>query len=60
MGLYMPASFTIFCSSLGQFPNINDAPTLLVSVVVPAYKEEKRISRMMDEMLEYLNAAAKA
>ena len=39
---------------------ITDPASLLVSIVVPAYKEEKRISRMMDEMLAYLNSTSKA
>ena len=36
------------------FPSIYDPASVLVSVVVPAYNEEKRITTMMDEMLDYL------
>jgi hypothetical protein len=54
-----PVSHTMhLIRSRGRFPKITDAPTLLVSVVVPAYKEEKRISKMMDEMLATLRQAA--
>lgn len=50
--------FTNPDGSKGRFPVITDPASLLVSIVVPAYKEEKRISRMMDEMLAYLNHEA--
>jgi len=35
------------------FPPISAAPTLYLSIVVPAYNEEKRIFKMLDETLEY-------
>lgn len=35
-------------------PGINDAPTRDLSVVVPAYKETKRLPPMLDSTLEYL------
>jgi dolichyl-phosphate beta-glucosyltransferase len=39
------------------FPSVlRDAPSVLVSVVVPAYNEEKRIDAMMGEMLGFLKA----
>ncbi|XP_078513312.1 dolichyl-phosphate beta-glucosyltransferase isoform X1 [Lissotriton helveticus] len=36
------------------FPSIHDTPTKELSVVVPSYNEEERLSLMMDEALEYL------
>ena len=41
-------------STKEAFPSVYDPASILVSVVVPAYNEEKRITTMMDEMLEYL------
>ena len=43
-----------------RVPSVHDAPTVLVSVVVPAYNESKRIAVMMDEMLGFLRATEKA
>ena len=49
------------CRTKGKFPSLlTDAPTKLVSLVVPAYKEEKRIGVMLDEMMGFLEAKAKA
>lgn len=39
---------------LHEFPSIKDAPTRSLSVIVPAYNEEKRLPDMMDECMEYL------
>nr|CAG4649606.1 EOG090X0BIY [Scapholeberis mucronata]SVE93822.1 EOG090X0BIY [Scapholeberis mucronata] len=36
------------------FPSIEDNPTILLSVIVPAYNEEKRLPAMLDDCLEYL------
>lgn len=35
-------------------PSIDDAPTVDISLVVPAYNEELRLGIMMDETLTYL------
>lgn len=42
-----------------RFPSVYDAPSVTVSVVVPAYNEEARIDVMMNAMLEVLNKEAK-
>ncbi len=47
------------CSKKAPFPSVFDAPTRLVTVVVPAYNESARIQPMMDEMLAYLQKASK-
>lgn len=47
-------------SAKRPFPSITDAPSVLVSVVVPAYNESKRIDPMMTEMLSFLNGKSKA
>jgi dolichyl-phosphate beta-glucosyltransferase len=36
------------------FPNILDAPSLLLSVVIPAYNEEDRLPVMLKECVDYL------
>nr|CAH0110028.1 unnamed protein product [Daphnia galeata]SVE76589.1 EOG090X0BIY [Daphnia longispina] len=36
------------------FPSIEDKSTLLLSVIVPAYNEEKRLPAMLEECLHYL------
>jgi dolichyl-phosphate beta-glucosyltransferase len=41
------------------FPSIDDAPTLELSVIIPAYEEEKRLPVMLDECMEYLENNAK-
>jgi dolichyl-phosphate beta-glucosyltransferase len=41
------------------FPTIDEEPTLNLSVVVPAYKEESRLTPMMKETMEYLEAKQK-
>lgn len=47
------------CSSKEKFPTVYDPSSILVSVIVPAYNEEKRITTMMDEMLDYLRKEEK-
>nr|NP_001299709.1 dolichyl-phosphate beta-glucosyltransferase [Papilio xuthus]BAM18136.1 wollknaeuel [Papilio xuthus] len=37
-----------------KLPNINEASTLNLSVIVPAYNEEERLPPMLDETLEFL------
>lgn len=41
------------------FPSVNDDPTVYMSLVVPAYKEEERLPKMMDETMEYLEKRQK-
>ncbi|XP_035905299.1 dolichyl-phosphate beta-glucosyltransferase [Anopheles stephensi] len=38
------------------FASLEDVPTLKLSVIVPAFDEEKRLPAMLDECLEYLEA----
>jgi hypothetical protein len=45
-------------SETRRFPSISDEPSLLLSVVVPAYKESKRIGSMMKDMLAHLDKTA--
>lgn len=47
------------CSAMGRFPSLDDAATVTLSVVVPAYNEEKRIAPMLDEMIAGLQAHSK-
>ncbi|XP_058062856.1 dolichyl-phosphate beta-glucosyltransferase [Anopheles bellator] len=42
-----------------SFPSLNDEPTLQLSVIVPAFDEEKRLPVMLDECLEYLETRSK-
>ncbi|KFB47700.1 AGAP008315-PA-like protein [Anopheles sinensis] len=37
------------------FPSLADEPTLKLSVIIPAFDEEKRLPIMLDECLEYLD-----
>lgn len=41
------------------FPSISDHASVLVSVIVPAYNEEKRIDPMMLEMIDFLSTQTK-
>ncbi|XP_046461850.1 dolichyl-phosphate beta-glucosyltransferase-like [Daphnia pulex] len=41
------------------FPSIEDEPTVLLSVIVPAYNEEKRLPAMLEECLHYLEEKLK-
>lgn len=38
-----------------QFPSLSDPATVNLSVIVPAYNEELRLPKMLDECLEFLN-----
>ena len=54
---HTPHSLPAACSgTLAAFPTINAAPTLYLSVIVPAYNEEKRIpeERGIDDMIAQL------
>ena len=37
-----------------EFPSLTDAATVNLSVIVPAYNEELRLPKMLDECLEFL------
>eukprot|EP00163_Fabomonas_tropica_P026603 TRINITY_DN494_c0_g1_i5.p1 TRINITY_DN494_c0_g1~~TRINITY_DN494_c0_g1_i5.p1 ORF type:complete len:230 (-),score=45.17 TRINITY_DN494_c0_g1_i5:110-799(-) len=39
-----------------RFPHLDDPHSLYISLVVPAYNEEERMSVMLDETLEYLHS----
>lgn len=39
-----------------EFPSIDDEPSLDLSVIVPAYNEESRLPKMLDECLAFLEA----
>ena len=45
---------------MGAFPSIADDATVVLSVVVPAYKEEKRITPMLKDTLAVLKDMSKA
>ena len=42
-------------SELKEFPSIDDPGSVDLSVIVPAYNEELRLPKMLDECLEFLN-----
>lgn len=42
-----------------QFPSLDDEPTKELSVIIPAYEEEKRLPTMLDECMEYLENRTK-
>uniref|UniRef100_A0A2R5LKZ9 Dolichyl-phosphate beta-glucosyltransferase n=1 Tax=Ornithodoros turicata TaxID=34597 RepID=A0A2R5LKZ9_9ACAR len=42
------------------FPHLKDEPTIDLSVIVPAYEEEKRLPPMLDECLEHLENKQKS
>jgi hypothetical protein len=48
------------CSVTSAFPSIASAPTLDLTVVMPAYNEEDRMRAGIDEALAHLKAAAAA
>lgn len=52
------AEKTFVCPELGgkrqPFPSVMDLPSVYISLIVPAYKEEERLPRMLDETLVYL------
>jgi len=41
-------------AKLGEFPSIDDAPSIDLSVIVPAYNEEQRLPCMLEECLQFL------
>nr|CAG4637281.1 EOG090X0BIY [Ceriodaphnia reticulata]SVE73139.1 EOG090X0BIY [Ceriodaphnia reticulata] len=41
------------------FPSIDDKATVLLSVIIPAYNEEKRLPVMLEECLDYLERKLK-
>jgi len=43
-------------SGLEDFPSLDSPPTIKLSVIVPAYNEELRLPKMLDECLEFLEA----
>lgn len=43
-----------------KFPSIDDEPSVELSVIIPAYEEEKRLPVMLDECLEFLEAKLKS
>lgn len=43
-----------------DFPSIDDDPTVDLTVVIPAYEEEKRLPKMLDECMEYLENRSKS
>lgn len=43
-----------------QFPSLEDQPSVELSVIVPAFDEEKRLPVMLDECLEYLESRRKS
>ncbi|GAB6022815.1 dolichyl-phosphate beta-glucosyltransferase [Chamberlinius hualienensis] len=45
--------------STNPFPSIDERGTLTLSVIVPAYNEEKRLPPMLDECLDYLENRTK-
>lgn len=42
-----------------KFPSIKDDPTIDLSVIIPAYEEEKRLPVMLDECTEFLEQKIK-
>jgi len=45
-------------SSRVEFPSLTDSPAVYLSVIIPAYNEEKRLPFMLDEALAYLSGRA--
>jgi dolichyl-phosphate beta-glucosyltransferase len=43
-----------------EFPSIDNPPTLDLSVIIPAYDEEKRLPVMLEECLDYLEKKSKS
>lgn len=43
-----------------EFPSVEEDATLQLSIIVPAYNEEKRIHKMLDETLGYCKTRAAA
>lgn len=42
-----------------KFPTIEDAPSVDLSVIIPAYEEEKRLPVMLEECMEFLEQKVK-
>jgi dolichyl-phosphate beta-glucosyltransferase len=42
-----------------KFPAIADEPSVELSVIIPAYEEEKRLPVMLDECMEFLERKSK-
>jgi len=42
-----------------SFPSIDEAATVNLSVIVPAYNEQERLPKMLDECLSYLDSCGK-
>ena len=40
----------------GRFPTFDQSPTMDLSIVIPAYNETKRLSKMLDEACAYLKS----
>jgi dolichyl-phosphate beta-glucosyltransferase len=38
-----------------KFPKLNDKPTVKLSIIIPAYNEEKRLPLMMKETMAYID-----
>jgi cellulose synthase/poly-beta-1,6-N-acetylglucosamine synthase-like glycosyltransferase len=47
------------CRTRGKFPTIEDPATVTLSVIVPAYNEELRITPMLTETIEFLQSMSK-
>ena len=45
-------------NKLTPFPTLKEAPTLLLSVIVPAYNEQDRLPHMLSLTLQYLEREA--
>nr|XP_014086339.2 dolichyl-phosphate beta-glucosyltransferase isoform X2 [Bactrocera oleae] len=42
-----------------DFPSVEDAPTVHLSVIIPAYNEEQRLPKMLEECISFLEEKAK-
>lgn len=51
--------FTDPAGSKIKFPSIEDSPSVELSVIIPAYEEEKRLPVMLDECMEFLEKRIK-
>lgn len=52
-----------FKDSTGQkhsFPSLDDEPSKVLSVIIPAYEEEKRLPVMLDECMDFLEGKSKS
>ena len=46
--------------SVQHFPSLDEVPSLFLSVIIPAYNEEFRLPKMLDECIPYLNDRTKS